>query len=130
MTYYIFCRHPDGAIQVPYPSISSTLLRWRRKVTPPIPIDFLQINNLLELEEWQRYRTTSNGHNFFQGLVRGEDNSESLVFASVPFLRKISAFASELHADGTFKIVPPAIGAYQLLSIHSMAFDHVRDLVI
>lgn len=123
-------RHPEGAAQVPYPSITSTLLRWRRFSRPSIPHNFVEIKNILDMEEWQRFRNTASGDNFFQGLVRGDDNSESLIFSSVPFLRKVARFSNEIHADGTFKVVPPAIGAYQLLSIHAMAFDHVSHIVI
>lgn len=119
----ILYRHPEAASIVTYPSIESTMRRWRKSFHPPIPDSLTAYGNILEDDQWRRMMSYNRGR-IQTATVTAADNSVSVVFGNVDYINLLSD-ATEIFIDATFKVVPAVNGAYQLLTMMATKFDHV-----
>ena len=92
------------------------MLRWRQKIRPPTPHSLPEYGNLVNMEQWRRYRDYDGG-SLNITCLRAEDQSHLIVYADVQFLQLTSHLAQNLYIDATFKVCPRDLRARQLLTI-------------
>jgi len=72
-------------------------------------------------------RFQCNNDRFYQEWVVDNDGSYSIIFAYRSLIDSVvHQGANELHADGTFKVVPAVPWCNQLFVIHLILQNHVR----
>ncbi|KAG8148326.1 uncharacterized LOC118071461 [Chelonus insularis] len=90
------------------------IIRERNKFRPKLPERLSDLGSLLVGYEPAQA--------IYQGQVTICETSSAVIFASNAMLERLND-CSEIYVDGTFKCVPRAIGAKQLLILHMRKMD-------
>lgn len=104
--------------------------RARRNSLPHIPATLRELSDAFENGQLNRYSCCQN-QVLYKKCLRDANGYYSLVFACTELLNQVVRYGvTEIHADGTFKVVPSNLGAKQLLVIHCMIQNHVSKLLL
>lgn len=114
-----------AALQYPWSTAENLMRRARRNSLPPIPESLRELGDVFENGLLNRYFCCRE-RIMYKTCLRDSDGFYSVVFACNELLDEVIRYGvTELHADGTFKVVPSNLGAKQLLVIHCMIQNHV-----
>jgi len=103
--------------------------RASRASLPPIPASLRELGDVFENGLLNRY-SCCRERIMYNTCLRDSNGFYSVVFACNELLDEVIRYGvTELHADGTFKVVPSNLGAKQLLVIHCMIQNHVSKLI-
>jgi len=103
--------------------------RARRDSLPPIPASLRELGDVFENGLLNRY-SCCRERIMYKTCLRDSNGFYSVVFACNELLDEVIRYSvTELHADGTFKVVPSNLEAKQLLVIHCMIQNHVSKLI-
>lgn len=123
-------RYPEAAVTVTYPSVESSMRRWRKSVHPRIPTSLEEYGVILRLPQWSHILGYKNDTRHMQcATVTAADGSISVIFGDPEFIDSLSE-STDIFVDATFKVVPAINGAYQLLTVMANFHDHVSIYVI
>lgn len=113
---------PEGAVHVPYNSVRLSMQRWKRTTTPNVPTTLAELAEILQIGEWPRLDSCTNGL-FFSGTTAAGAH-RAVIFANEDFIRN---FGDSMYTfiDGTFKAVPRQPAFAQILTIFATCMDHV-----
>ncbi|XP_047740821.1 uncharacterized protein LOC125179287 [Hyalella azteca] len=106
-----------------FAEVENSMQKARRRTQPAVPATIVDLVALVQVDE--RYNTTCAGERMLLEVQELGIDGTNLLFLS-PSLRMAATLATEVHLDGTFKVVPRMF--QQLLTVHFIAMNHVSDL--
>ncbi|KAG8256329.1 hypothetical protein J6590_070939 [Homalodisca vitripennis] len=119
-------RFPRAALRIGYPGVRSTIYKYRQRGNPPIPRSLEEFSTILLGDQWRHLSMTIEGGDepLFRGVVGGEAEGWTAAIYVSPRLRTALVNTQRLHIDGTFKVLPEQLHAYQLVTIHGEFLNH------
>lgn len=109
----------------PWSSAESIMRLARRKSLPRLPNNLRELATLFDDGQLERFGCCE--ANFFRCCVQDTDGKTNIIFACTQFINTVLLNdVNEIHADATFKIIPANMG-YQLLVLHCMIQNYVRQ---
>ncbi|KAG8334975.1 hypothetical protein J6590_079154 [Homalodisca vitripennis] len=122
----IFDMFPRAALRIGYPGVRSTIYKYRQRGNPPIPRSLEEFSTILLGDQWRHLSMTIEGGDepLFRGVVGGEAEGWTAAIYVSPRLRTALVNTQRLHIDGTFKVLPEQLHAYQLVTIHGEFLNH------
>ncbi|XP_046686325.1 uncharacterized protein LOC124371996, partial [Homalodisca vitripennis] len=120
-------RFPRAALRIGYPGVRSTIYKYRQRGNPPIPRSLQEFSTILLGDQWRHLSMTIEGGDepLFRGVVGGEAEGWTAAIYVSPRLRTALVNTQRLHIDGTFKVLPEQLHAYQLVTIHGEFLNHL-----
>lgn len=104
------------------------MIRWRRAVFPPNPRNIREFAAQLVAPQNAVLRQFDGGAVQSQLIVDG-DGEVHLAFWDECILQNHIGDVSRVFADCTFHATPNLDGAYQLLIVNAIKYDHVSSLI-
>eukprot|EP00102_Acyrthosiphon_pisum_P016294 XP_008187200.1 PREDICTED: uncharacterized protein LOC100569497 isoform X3 [Acyrthosiphon pisum] len=115
-------RTPDAARVYSWPTAESSMRKARAKNTPVLPATLRGLGETLD-ENRQKYKCGN--HQFYQEWIFDDQGKCHLMFGCPELVNiVVSSGGTELHADGTFKVVPSRPKCRQLFIIHLIIQNH------
>ncbi|XP_047129382.1 uncharacterized protein LOC124809360 [Hydra vulgaris] len=94
--------------------MESTMYRKRRSVQPQLPANCGELDNSLRVNNISKFL---DGTDFYKGYVRINND-----YAHIFIGKTVVASPTDLHVDGTFKVVPRMF--YQMITFGYILLDH------
>ncbi|KAG8265363.1 hypothetical protein J6590_096211 [Homalodisca vitripennis] len=119
-------RFPRAALRIGYPGVRSTIYKHRQRGNPPIPRSLEEFSTILLGDQWRHLSMTIEGGDepLFRGVVGGEAEGWTAAIYDSLQLRTALVNTQRLHVDGTYKVLPEQLHAYQLVTIHGEFLNH------
>ncbi|CAI6377446.1 unnamed protein product [Macrosiphum euphorbiae] len=115
-------RNPQVAANYPWPTAESSMRQARRKTVPPSPTTLRELGEFLDVNN-DRYQCSNQP--FYKEWIVDNHGKFSIMFACDNLISSVVHQGStELHADGTFKVVPLTPHSRQLFIIHLILQNH------
>ena len=99
---------------------------WRNDNAPPSPHTLINLNDLLQMDQWKSMLNYSRGK-MTVTTVKSGDTVSLLMFN--PEYAKLFSSTEELFFDATFQITPRMDDIYQVFVIMLDKFNHVRIII-
>nr|XP_047122954.1 uncharacterized protein LOC124806256 [Hydra vulgaris] len=104
----------QSAHHVSFGMMESTMYRRRRSVQPQLPANCGELDNSLRVNNISKFL---DGTNFYKGYVCINND-----YAHIFIGKTVVASPTDLHVDGTFKVVPRMF--YQMITFGYILLDH------
>nr|XP_047145164.1 uncharacterized protein LOC124818380 [Hydra vulgaris] len=104
----------QSAHHVSFGMMESTMYRRRRSVQPQLPANCGELDNSLRVNNISKFL---DGTDFYKGYVRINND-----YAHIFIGKTVVASPTDLHVDGTFKVVPRMF--YQMITFGYILLDH------
>lgn len=117
-------RTPDATVIYTWPTAESSMRQARSKNIPALPDTLRALGETLDEN---RHKFKCGNHTFFQEWIFDDQGKCHIMFGCPDLVNTIIINdGTELHADGTFKVVPSRPKCRQLFIIHLIIQNHVR----
>ncbi|KAF0724862.1 RING-type domain-containing protein, partial [Aphis craccivora] len=115
-------RNPNAAVLYAWPSAESSMRQARKQHVPPLPSTLRELGQYLDLNI-NKYQCSNQP--FYQEWIVDRDGKFNVMFACHDLINSVvHEGGTELHADGTFKVVPSNPHCRQLFIIHLILQNH------
>ncbi|XP_060836259.1 uncharacterized protein LOC132918918 [Rhopalosiphum padi] len=115
-------RDPEAALNYSWPTAESSMRQSRRSVCPALPHTLRELGEHFDLNA-DKYQCNNSA--FYQEWMVDRDGKYSVMFCCNDLISAVvNQGATELHADGTFKVVPSTPQCRQLFIIHLILQNH------
>ncbi|KAJ3659584.1 hypothetical protein Zmor_011267 [Zophobas morio] len=116
-------------------TVRKMMERARKKNLPKVPRSIQEIDNFIRDERAKKFRVEMGPEErpFYGGLleVRIQNTVQRSIYFISPTVKKIAATKNNcvLQMDGTFSVVPKAVGIKQLFCVHLLYSGHVFPIM-
>lgn len=120
------CRTPVAALIYFWTTVESSMHQARSKNIPVLPSTLQALDEMLDKN---RQKFNSGNHRFFQDWIFDDQGKSHIMFGCSELVDTIIRNGeTELHADGTFKVVPSRPKCGQLFIIQLIIQNHERKI--
>ncbi|XP_029340925.1 uncharacterized protein LOC115033085 [Acyrthosiphon pisum] len=115
-------RNPNAAVLYAWPTAESSMHQARRQHVPPLPSTLRELGEYLDLNI-NKYQCSNSP--FYQEWIVNSSGKLNIMFSCHYLINSVvHEGGTELHADGTFKVVPSYPHCRQLFIIHLILQNH------